>query len=75
MDFSCTYEGETSVSSTIEIDNTASVVTSFDINDVQQTPVPLGFNLEFYTGSDYASVADLRFKCLLSYLINLQFKR
>lgn len=59
VDFSCTYEGETSVSSTIKIDNTASVVTSFDINDVQQTPVPLGFNLEFYTGSDYASVADL----------------
>ncbi|CBY24885.1 unnamed protein product [Oikopleura dioica] len=59
VDFSCTYEGETSVSSSIKIDNTVTVVTSFDINDVQQTPVPLGFDLNFYTGSDYSSVADL----------------
>jgi len=59
VDFSCTYEGETSVSSSIKIDNTVSVVTSFDINDVQQTPVPLGFNLDFYTDFYYASTADL----------------
>jgi len=59
IDFSCTYEGETSVSSSIKIDNTASVVTSFDINDVQQTPVPLGFNIDFYTGSDFGTTADL----------------
>ncbi|CAG5077822.1 Oidioi.mRNA.OKI2018_I69.PAR.g8820.t1.cds [Oikopleura dioica] len=58
VDFSCLYEGETSVSSAIKVDNPA-VVTSFDINDVQSTAVPLAFNMDFYTANDYATVADL----------------